>query len=335
MAKREERTHVTLFVPGTPPGLDAWRRALADHGLALKGARRRWYLPRGAPRLSGGALPFSAGAEWIENDGRFGQAFSMGPASPAEVRAIDAAPGALLLTLPVDLHRERAAIAALGRALGACGALAVRIEESKVGLPVERWVTLIDGADPWSLYRAAVMVLAGDGVAQTCGMHVFSLPDARVALDGGLDAAGANALLGTFNVYQLAEDPLLLTGHTFAPDAATPRRALQRWPDARYARGHVCHNPFGVWRLGPPGSAGEAPSDPAPVIMPALVVLLAGLERKAGRPLTRGEAEEAVRSAPAIAMDHRDARELERRRGYADIDPERAWEQWQIARRGE
>jgi hypothetical protein len=42
--------------------------------------------------------------------------------------------------------------------------------------------------------------------------------------------------------------------------------------------------------------------------------------------------EQVVHNAPAIAMEARDALALERSRGYADIEPELAWEQWQIVR---
>jgi hypothetical protein len=322
MASGEERIHFTLLVPGTQPDLDAWRRALAAQELELSGEE-----------LSGKALPFSAGVEWVANDGRFGEAFSFGTASADEVRAIDAAPGALVLMVPADLHRERAGVAALGRALAASGALALRFEESKAGYPVQRWLELVEGTDPWSLYRAAVVMLSGEGEAQTRGMHVFSLPDAHVALEGAFDSAAAHELLSVFNMYQLVEDPLLLSGHTFAPDAQTPKRVLRRSPDALYPGGHACHNPFGVWRLGPRGGKGEgAPPDPSPVIIPPLVAILMNLEGKARRPLTREEVEDVTRRAPAIAMAHRDARDLERRRGYADIDPERAWEEWQIVR---
>lgn len=37
-------------------------------------------------------------------------------------------------------------------------------------------------------------------------------------------------------------------------------------------------------------------------------------------------------AAPSIVMEHRDAQALERSRGYAGIDLERAWEQWQMFR---
>src|SRR5512138_522911 len=120
MAKRrQERISLTLFVPGELPDLDAWRRALAAKGLSLT-----------QTTLAGEGLTFQAGVEWIDNDGSFGEAFSYGTASEAEQRSIDAAGGALVLTFPVDLHRERRVIASLVRNLAACGALAVRVEQS-------------------------------------------------------------------------------------------------------------------------------------------------------------------------------------------------------------
>jgi hypothetical protein len=270
--------------------------------------------------------------EWVENDGSFAKAFSSGTCSAAEQRAIGDAPGAWVLYVPVDLHRERAAVVRLIRVLAGCGALAVRVEESKLGYAVAQWLALVDSEDPWSLYRAVVMVLSGDGQAVTRGMRVFSLPDAQVALDEGLDAEGANALLGSFNVYQLAEDPLLLSGQRFSPDASSPKRVLERWPDDVYPRDHVCNNPFGVWRLGPPGGAGRAPRALAVVPVPALVAVLGALEQRRGRPLTRADVEETAAAATSIAVEHLDARALERSRGYADIEPERAWEQWLVLR---
>ena len=36
--------------------------------------------------------------------------------------------------------------------------------------------------------------------------------------------------------------------------------------------------------------------------------------------------------APAMAVDARRALALERSRGYADLEPRRAWEQWQLVR---
>lgn len=324
MAERAARVCVTLFVPGTAADLEAWRAALAGHGLTLERAA-----------LRGDALPFEVGVEWVGNpgDGSFGRSFPLATVSEAERRTLDAAPGALVLSIPAELHRARAALAALARALEAAGGLAVRIEESKLGYPIGRWIEQVDGTDPWSLYRTAVVLLGDAGEASTCGMQVFSLPDAHVALEGDLDAAAANALLGALNVYQLAEAPLLLGGHTFSPDRDTPRRALRRWPDAAYPAGHPCHNPFGVWRLGRPGERGTPPRKLAVVFMPTLAATLTAVEARQGTPLTRAQVEALTAKAPCITMEHREAQEVERARGYADLDPELAWEQWQVARR--
>jgi hypothetical protein len=67
--------------------------------------------------------------------------------------------------------------------------------------------------------------------------------------------------------------------------------------------------------------------------MPPLVAILAAEESSKGRSLTRSEVEEIVASSPAVAMNPRHAQAVERSRGYADIEPELAWEQWQIVRR--
>ena len=68
-----------------------------------------------------------------------------------------------------------------------------------------------------------------------------------------------------------------------------------------------------------------------PLLVPPLVVLLHALEQKGG-PLTRRQVEETTIQAACIAVEHRHAQEIERARGYADIDPQFAWEQWCVVR---
>jgi len=55
-------------------------------------------------------------------------------------------------------------------------------------------------------------------------------------------------------------------------------------------------------------------------------------ESSKGRALSQREVEAFTFNAAAIAMEPLDALALERSRGYADIEPELAWEQWQIVR---
>jgi hypothetical protein len=269
--------------------------------------------------------------EWIENDGGFGQAFSFGTVSAAEVALIDRAPGALIVNASVDAREGRVKLVAIVEQLQAAGALAVRFEQSKLGWTTARWLEVFSADDPHEWHRAAVLILESKGALQSCGMHLFSLPDVRIEI-GSDDRSALRELATTFNVYQLAEDPELRSGHTFTPDARTPRRLVERWPDLEYPPDHPCHNPYGAWRLGPPGGKARKLGELALTFVPALVAVLTALEDKANKPLTQKQVERARDQGACIAMKPADARALERSRGYADLDPELAWPQWQARR---
>lgn len=311
---------LTLFVPGTPPSLEAWNKALKAEDLRLDG-----------DVLRGANLGTTVDVDWADNDGGFGQAFSFGNVPDETVQRIDAAPGAMILQWHADLRDGRQEIVGVIARLGKAGALGVRVEQSKMGWETSRWLELVGDDDPWSWHRAAVTFLRGDEAMQSCGMHAFSLPDVLVHIDEDPDAL--QELASVLNVYQLAENPLLLSGQTFAPDAETPRRVVERWPDTQYPQGHLCHNPYGVWRLGRAGGTAHPPSEPALVFMPALSVLLTAREETLGRALTQEEVDAERDKAPRVAMEYRDAQTLERSRGFADIDPELAWAQWQLLRK--
>lgn len=296
-------TRVTLLVPGTPSLAKGWKPAVPRKGVT---------------------------AEWFENDGAFGEAFSFGTVAPEKVAEIEAAAGALVLEWQVDLREGREEIVETVAKLREKGGLAVRLEESKVGWEIGRWLELFAPYTPWSWHRGAVVMLSGDGALQSCGMHAFSLPDVRVPLDAS--AEEIQELATVFDLYQLAEDPVIRSGQTFAPDERTPHRVVERWPDDGYPPEHPCHNPYGVWRMSAPGAAARALPKLELVFMPALRALLGSLEETRGAPLTQAQVEEARDAAACIAMEPRDAQKLERGRGYADLDPRLAWEQWRIVR---
>lgn len=66
--------------------------------------------------------------------------------------------------------------------------------------------------------------------------------------------------------------------------------------------------------------------------VPALVAILLAKEKEKGAPLTREEVEKITDRAECIAMPRDVRQELDESRGYQDIDPELAWEQWQEVR---
>ena len=69
-----------------------------------------------------------------------------------------------------------------------------------------------------------------------------------------------------------------------------------------------------------------------PVFMPALVLILRDAERKKGGPLTEREVLSIRDKGACMMLRVEHAIELDEKRGYNDIDPERVWEQWQEVR---
>ena len=67
--------------------------------------------------------------------------------------------------------------------------------------------------------------------------------------------------------------------------------------------------------------------------VPALVAVLLAKEKEKGSPLTKAEVEEITDKAECIAMPRHAREKVDASRGYADIDPEQAWEQWQHVRK--
>ncbi|NQF30888.1 hypothetical protein [Enterobacter asburiae] len=64
------------------------------------------------------------------------------------------------------------------------------------------------------------------------------------------------------------------------------------------------------------------------VFIPALIAVLLSEEREIGRELTQQEVESIRDSATAARVPVDVAKEMIKERGYLDIDPENAWEEW-------
>lgn len=201
---RDDQTRLTLFIPGTARSIVEWNSGLAPSGRHIAGG-----VLTGIDSLS------SAHVTWVPNDGAFARAFGFGTVPDAGLKQIDAAPGAIVLDLPLDLMTGRSRVVEIVRGMRDAGALAVRIEQSKLGWLVDEWIGLFEGMVPRAQYNAAVCVLTEDHIVQTCGMHAFSLPDVRIEFDG--DPAAAEYFANELNVYQLAEGASALHGTHLHP----------------------------------------------------------------------------------------------------------------------
>lgn len=72
------------------------------------------------------------------------------------------------------------------------------------------------------------------------------------------------------------------------------------------------------------------PSVMMAAVAPRIFSILLAAEREKGR-LGQAAVEQIADRCAAIAMSVGDAIALERSRGYADLEPRRAWAQWQLA----
>ncbi len=68
------------------------------------------------------------------------------------------------------------------------------------------------------------------------------------------------------------------------------------------------------------------------LFMPALLVLLAHDEAAKGSPLTREEVLAIRDQAATVTLDRSMAIQIMSRRGYKDIHPDFAYEEWQVVR---
>ena len=65
---------------------------------------------------------------------------------------------------------------------------------------------------------------------------------------------------------------------------------------------------------------------------PALVAVLLAAEKQKGAPLTEADVLRIRDGAECTAMPAHAAQKVAEARGYPDIDPQRAWQEWQIFR---
>jgi hypothetical protein len=184
----------------------------------------------------------------VPADPTLGRAFSIagrGRIPPEVLSAISQHPSSVYLELRGPLSDRIAQVDRLTRALARCGGLAIKVENAGTAFAWEPWFELLHGS-PYDLHRLAVALVAVGDQYVSSGMSAFGLPDCQVP--ASLDVNTAADLITRFNVWQIAERPVLASGHTFSLAADAPVFRLTLRPDEG---DEPWTNPHGVWRLTP------------------------------------------------------------------------------------
>lgn len=307
-----------VLVPGPWTSVDA---VLADLSQANIEATR-W---TDDPATAGGVR-----VDVVEEPEGFGGAIARGRTGMLPDAIVDAASQtgyAALIEVARTFDDDPSSTALLGAALRDAGGIAIRMECSGAASTWEVWLDQLTSGDPMELVRAATVLVGGEDTYFTCGMHAFDRPDAQLHHP---EPSAAVHWLEVLCAYQVAESPVLASGHTFRSDENAPSRVLERWPDHRHHPDDGHHNPFGLWRAMDPGDDPVSPMNPVPVFIPTLVSILMAAEQQQGKPLSREQVEALTGEGTTMTMDPEDAIAMERSRGYADLEPQRAWAQWQL-----
>jgi hypothetical protein len=183
------------------------------------------------------------------HDDRMAEAFEIagqGKISDETLTRIGQHKGVAYLFFSMDIREERERILKYTQVLQRLGGFAVKLESSGTAHEWERWFSLLPGS-PFDMYCSAVVLLGGEDVFYSCGMHHFGLPECSVPRSLPINEAAE--LINQFNFFRIVDEPILETGHTFSMDEDSPRYRMFLEKDTRYEEDESFHNPHGLWRL--------------------------------------------------------------------------------------
>ena len=152
------------------------------------------------------------------------------------------------LHFPLNFSEQRERMLKFTRVLREVGGIAVKVESAGVAHTWERWFALLSGAS-FDHYTAFVVLIGDKDYYYSCGMHHFGLPECEVPRE--LPVREAAELMNRFNFWRIAEQPKILTRHTFSVAPAAPRFRLSLEQDTRHEAEDLFlfRNPHGLWRL--------------------------------------------------------------------------------------
>lgn len=239
---KDEQT-IVIGIPGKWKNRDAIVEAIAKHsgGYTFAGMM-----------LMHSKSNESFGLEIYEKDPNLRQAFeyaSMGKMTKEELDAIEEHTFTLYIIGSAGSLELAQKMMSVSLAILQTGGLGVKIETTGKAFSNETWKALCSLKDEARFYDAFVTKLrAQDDVFYTCGMHNLGLKDAIV---GAVDMDTAIHTLDIFSLYQIIEQPKILTGETFSATEKSPAFQILEEKDTRYPEGDGFHNKNGLWILRP------------------------------------------------------------------------------------
>ena len=127
------------------------------------------------------------------------------------------------------------------------GGIAVKVESAGIARDRDEWLANCNSNDPFEIYSLFVVLVEGDELYYSCGMHNFAKAD--VAIELNEDIGLAIYVMNVFNYYRLTQTPILQDNHTFQPDIQSPKYRIKWMSDNESQISSPLYNPFGRWHL--------------------------------------------------------------------------------------
>jgi len=148
-----------------------------------------------------------------------------------------------------SILEQRETLIAFSEFMQKMGGIAVKVESTGTAHTWENWLELLRSDSPKDWYTSLIVLIGGEEVYYSCGMHHFGMADVEVPRS--LDIQEAAYLMNNFNVWRIVEKKKIETGQTFSVDEDAPRFRMSQVPDSRHEEDDLFHNPEGLWRLDP------------------------------------------------------------------------------------
>ena len=235
---------IALRVPGPWEGPAALGRALREKGqpyevvdggivaVRADGTRGRLF-------AAGASPPDDEIAEIFADTGRL---------SDEEVEAIRRHACKVHLTAPGGSVEAARAIMDVATALLHAGGTGVMVDSSTNAHSRKDWLDLASDPQPGGLYWAYVAAIGAPDEIFSIGMHCLGMRDAELPDPPDRELGGF--VIHNFLGYAYQSGIPVLDGDALGPEGG-PQLRVRHHPCTRFPAGTPCHNPYGIWRLGP------------------------------------------------------------------------------------